>query len=309
MQRSWPSVRLVRMSLGLALALIAAAIPLAVRADESGESHQRPIGGRVVQVSQVADLFVHLDTDGDGRGDLWAKVESDQSELVDALGNPVSAADIAIGVFLTLTDYEYEDGYYKVKRAVVSQGQPQESTELGGIILTAFAFGEHTLALLDLDDDGQGDLTLKVKHTGLILDPQGNSLDESSLRPGVRVRALSSQLDTEGIWVTWHVVVGEGELSAAVYPKVEGTVRERYELGGVEYVLLAGRPGGPRMQSRGPNDSAGLLAVRLGPGARLQDEAGSTLALANVQVGVELIVPQYTVREGYFDAQLAILHR
>jgi len=306
MRRSWLLIQL-SLTLGLALVFIGMVSPVAVRADESEKSNQRPISGRVVQVSQVTDLFVHLDTDDDGRGDLWAKVESDQSELVDALGNPASATDIAIGVFLTLTDYEYEDGYYKVKRAVVGQGQPQETTELGGIILTAFAFGEHTLTLLDLDDDGFGDLTLKVKHTGLILDPQGNSLDESSLLPDVRLRALSSQLDAQGAWVTWHVVVGEGSLSAEVYPKVEGTVRERYELGGVEYVLLAQGPGGPRMQSRGPNESAGWLAVRLGPGAHLQDESGNALSLAEIQVGAQLSVSQYTVREGYFDAQLAIL--
>lgn len=299
------------LALRLSVALIALSVLLAARADDSGKSDQHPISGRVVQVSQVADLFVHLDIDGDGRGDLWAKLEAGKSELVDALGYPAASTEIEVGVFLTLTDYEYEDGYYKIKRAVIGQSQPQGTSELGGIILAAFSFGEHTLALLDLDDDRQGDLSLKVKHTGLILDPQGNFLDESSLRPGVRLRALSWQLDADGLWATWHAVVGEGALSVLVYPKVEGTVRERYELGGVIYVLLAQRPGagGPRLQSRGPNDPDAALAVRLGPGARVQDEAGKALSLADVQAGVVLSVLQYTVREGYFDTQLAVVGR
>jgi len=286
--------------------LLALALAAPARADDE---LQRPISGRVVQVSQVGDLFVHLDTDGDGRGDLWAKLEADKTELADADGAPVTLDAVAVGALLTLTRYEFEDGYYEVERAVVGAGSPDGAGALAGVIVSAFAFGDHTRVTLDLDDDGRDEQALKVKHNGLILDPQGRALDASALRPGAFLHVLSAGRDAEGTLVSWHVAVGAGALSEAVYPTVAGTVHERAPLDGYLYLTLTGGAGGPQSQNRGPNEAPGRNSVRLHPATSIEDEAGNPLTLDDVQVGTELRVERYAFREGFFEAQRVVVLR
>lgn len=279
----------------IGLALVLSAGVGIVRADDAPLSPQNPISGRVVEISLVGDLFLHLDTDGDGIGDIWAKIEDD-SELVDVNGQPVSPSQITVGTLLLLTRYKFEETYYEIIRAVVGEGELSGSGTLSGRIALAFAFGENTFVELDTDGDGRGDLPLKVKQSGLITDAQGRALGAEGLQSGVLLRLISYTRGADGFYVTWHVIVGEGDGGATPLPLVAGRVVERHALGSWVFVRLD--PDG---------DGPGEWLVRLGPQTELRDRRDRRRSLDALQVDDHLEVPGYTFIEGYFDARRALL--
>lgn len=260
-------------------------------ADSEPLTPQNPISGRVVEISQVGELFLHLDTDGDGVGDIWAQIEADSSVLVDVDGQPLSPSDIVLGTLVLLTRYKFEGKFYEVIQAVVGEGELSGNGALSGRIVDTFPFGENVYVNLDTDGDGLGDLAVKVKRSGLMTDASGRAMSSDALQPGVRLQVISFTLDADGFFVTWHVIVGAAEDAAtSPLPLVAGTLVERHTLGGAVFVRL-------------DNDGDGLgeLPVRLSAETQLSDTSGKALTLEDAQLGVRLEVLRYTFVEGYYE--------
>jgi len=259
-------------------------------ADSGPLAPQNPISGRVVEISQVEELFLHLDTDGDGQGDIWAKIEND-STLVDVDGQPLSPSDIALGTLVLLTSYKFEGKFYEIIQAVVGEGELSGNGALSGHIVDTFPFGENVYVNLDTDSDGLGDLAVKVKRTGLMTDASGRATSSDTLQPGVRLQIISFALDADGFFVTWHVIIGAAENAGpSPMPLVAGTLVERHTLGGVVFARL-------------DNDGDGLgeLPVRLSAQTQLSATSGTALTLEDAQLGTQVEVLRYTFVEGYYE--------
>ena len=184
--------------------------------DDSPSSSGNPITGVVVLLSwQEDDLFVQLDTNDDGQGELWVKI-SDSTLIVDPDGNPLSISAIQVGVRITVTHYEFEHGYYEAKRVVVettSSGSGGTSAPcpdpIQGVVTQATWLGEDFFVRLDTDHDGTPETRAKIKRSALIEDPQGNVLTMNDIQPGVTLTLVNYKLDDDGYYEAWRVIVGE----------------------------------------------------------------------------------------------------
>jgi len=280
---------------------------LVARADNGGPSGpQTPIEGTVVSISQVDDLFLLLDTNGDGTGDIWIKIEHD-GQLLDEAGQSISPSSIVLGMLLTLTRYDFEGSYYEVSQAVVSQGEPKGNVGLSGQIVLAFPFGNTTVLSLDFNRDGQADTVVKVNRHGLITDMQGQLLGPNTLQVGKILSIVSHTLDSEGGILAWHVIVGDAEMTAPALPTVLGVVAQQYDLAGFRYLLLDDNSGLAVAQNY--LDSGGLIPIQLDGQTLLQDPEGQLLSFDKIQIGTSLDVRDYEFVEGYFKAKRVVIVR
>ncbi len=273
-------------------------------ADGVPSGPQTPIEGTVVSISQVDDLFLLLDTNGDGSGDIWVKVEND-SQLFDETGERVSPSSVEVGMLLTLTRYDFEGSYYEVSQALVSQGEPTGNTGLSGQIVLAFPFGTTHILSLDFNRDGQGDTIVKVSHDGLVTDMQGLLLDFSALQVGKVLSIVSHTLDSEGAILAWHVIVGDGEVSTSTLPVVVGVIAQQVELEGVRYLLL---DSSGDLTQYFPQ-SGGRLPIQLNEQTLLQNPEGKLLPFEDLQIGTSVDVRDYDFVEGHFKAKQVLITR
>lgn len=278
-------------------------LSLVARANDSvPSSPQPPIEGIVVSISQVGDLFLFLDTNGDGTGDVWVKIDTD-TQLLDEAGEVIPPSSVTVGMLLILTRYEFEGSYYEVSQAIVSQGKPKGSVGLSGEILLAFPFGSIYVFALDFDRDGKADTVVKIPYNALITNMQGALLDPNTLQVGRLLSLVSHTLDSAGNIIAWHAIVGDGEISASTFPTLVGIVRQQQELAGIRYVLLEN----PDLAvAQNYLDRGRLIPIQLDRRTLVQDSNGQTLPLDSIQIGARLEVSDYVFIEGYFKAKRVI---
>jgi len=282
----------------LALLLVA---PQALGSDDDDSPPQsaNPITGTVVQLSwRGDDLFVQLDVNADGTGDLWVKIKH-KTIIVDPQGNPLGLEAIQVGVQLTVTHYKIEHGYYEAYRVVVGAGT---STPLGqqpiqGKVLKTFWFGDDFFVSLDTDSDGQMDLRVKIKKGAIIADPQGNRLGFEAIQPGVTLTLISYKLDDDGYYEAWHVIVGE--MAATTPPAGQPLVG----------VVLEVIPFGDDLFVRLDADGDGQedYPVKIDEKTVIVDPDGNPLDRSAITVGVKLTVTEYQLKDGYYEAKHVIV--
>lgn len=80
---------------------------------------QQALQGVVLEVWTLGDdLFVRLDSNGDGKEDFPVKIGK-SAQIVDLQNKPLDRSAITKGVRLTITHYELRDGYYEAKHVIV----------------------------------------------------------------------------------------------------------------------------------------------------------------------------------------------
>lgn len=112
----------------LALAIFS---PLLLSQAEAPE----PIEGIVVDITQIGnDVFVQLDLNEDGKGEVWVKLAD---VILDMLGNALTPNDIALGARLKLITYQKnETGFIEAQKVVVlsNPSDPNSDNALGTMI-------------------------------------------------------------------------------------------------------------------------------------------------------------------------------
>lgn len=298
----------IRIGMGLlAVLLLTLGMAYGVAAssdDDSPSSSGNPITGVVLLLSwQGDDLFVQLDTNDDGQGEIWVKIES-STVIVDPNGNPLPLSAIQVGVTLTVTHYEFEHGYYEAKRVVVGTSASSSSGSSGpcrqplqGIVIQATWLGDDFFVQLDTNDDGQQDTRVKIKHHALIEDPQGNPLTFGDIRPGVILTLVGYKLDDDSYYEAWHVIVGEVDpatisCSPSSGQPLQGVVTRTFWFGDDFFVGLDT-----------DNDGGEDLRVKIKHNATITDPQGARLGFEAIRPGVTLTLVGYKLDDdGYYEA-------
>ncbi len=307
--RKWNSKR-TRIGIGLlGVLLLALGLVYGVGAspdDDDSHAHRgNPIVGTVVLLSwQEDDLFVQLDTNDDGQGEIWVKIDDSSTVIVDPNGNPLPLSAIQVGVTLTVTHYEFEHGYYEAKRVVVGPagGSPSGSPgpcqqPLQGVVIRTFWFGDDFFVGLDTNADSQEDIRVKIKPNATITDPQGNRVGFEAIRSGVTLTLVGYKLDDDGYYEAWHVIVGEAPSAQPPADQaIRGTVIEVVPFGDDLFVRLDA-------------DGDGLedYPVKIDGDTVLVDPNGNPVDPSAIQVGITLTVTEYTFRDGYYEAKRAVV--
>jgi len=278
--------------------------------DDSPSSSGNPITGVVVLLSwQGDDLFVQLDTNDDGQGELWVKI-SDSTLIVDPDGNPLPISAIQVGVRITVTHYEFEHGYYEAKRVVVGTTSSTSGSAsapcpdpIQGVVTQATWLGDDFFVQLDTNSDGTPEVRAKIKRSALIEDPQGNVLTMNDIRPGVTLTLVNYKLDDDGYYEAWRVIVGEvdpttiscgssGTSTSATGQPIQGTVVRTFWFGDDFFVGLD-------TNSDGQED----IRVKIKHNARITDPQGNPLGFEAIRPGVTLTLIGYKLDDdGYYEA-------
>ncbi|GEM_PF-1449515 len=279
--------------------------------DDSSPQSGNPITGVVLLLSwQGDDLFVELDVNDDGRGDLWVKIEDD-TLIVDPDGNPLPITAIQVGVTITVTHYEFEHGYYEAKRVVVGTASPPSTDgasapcpdPIQGVVTQAAWLGDDFFVQLDTDGDGTPELRAKIKRSALIEDPEGNALTMDAIRSGVILTLVNYKLDDDGYYEAWHVIVGEvdpatvscrgAEAGAAGAGRpIQGVVVRAFWFGDDFFVGLDV-----------DGDSREELRVKIEHDATITDPQGNRLGFEAIRPGVTLTLVGYKLDDdGYYEA-------
>lgn len=171
-------------------------------------SAQQPIKGVVLQTLKFGDdFFVALDTNGDNQPDARVKIKS-RAIITDPAGNRLSFDAIKPGVTITLVAYKLDDeGYYEAWHVIVGETSTPVLQPLVGIVLEVLSFGDDLFVRLDANGDGKEDFPVKISKSTTIVDPQGKSLDRSSIVKGVRLTITQYELKN-GYYEAKHVIVG-----------------------------------------------------------------------------------------------------
>lgn len=171
-------------------------------------SAQQPIKGVVLQTLKFGDdFFVALDTNGDNQPDARVKIKS-RAIITDPAGNRLSFDAIKPGVTITLVAYKLDDeGYYEAWHVIVGETSTPVLQPLVGIVLEVLSFGDDLFVRLDANGDGKEDFPVKISKSTTIVDPQGKSLDRSSIVKGVRLTVTRYELKN-GYYEAKYVIVG-----------------------------------------------------------------------------------------------------
>ncbi len=287
-----------------ALALLLAGAQLWASDDDGPYTSDNPISGTVVQISwRGDDLFVQLDVNSDGTGDLWVKIKH-EAQIVDPQGNPLGFEAIQVGVQLTITHYKYEHNYYEAYRVVVgegssSSGQTSGQKPIQGKVTQVFKFGDDFFIGLDTNGDGKENIRVKIKHNARIVDSQGNPLGFDAIQPGVTVTLVAYKLDDDGYYEAWHLIVGEtASATPAAGEPLKGQVLEIISFGDDLFV---------RLDANG--DGLEDYPVKIDKDTLIVDPQGNPLDRSTIQVGVQLTVTEYQFKaeDGYYEAKRVVV--
>lgn len=167
-----------------------------------------PIKGTVTQTFWFGDdFFAALDVNGDSQADLRVKIKS-RAIITDPAGTRLSFDAIKAGVTITVVAYKLDDeGYYEAWHVIVGEASTPALAPLVGIVLEVLSFGDDLFVRLDANGDGTEDFPVKIGKSAQIVDPQGRSLDRSSIVQGVRLTVTQYELKN-GYYEAKHVIVG-----------------------------------------------------------------------------------------------------
>lgn len=301
---------LARVLAGLAVVLALVLPPelgAGVRAS-AGEGYGREyyegsaMAGTVVALSHRGDdLFVQLDTNGDGQGEVWVEIDR-ETWILDAARNRLPRTAIGTGVDLVVSHYERERGYYEARRVVVGSpwpaGGPPARKPLSGRVLQVFPFGDGLFLALDTDGDGQGDARVRLGAAAIVTDPAGKRLGPERLRPGETLTLVVYGRGDDGYYRARHVIVGgrSGRTTPGGSDPLKGAVLEVIPLGRDLFV---------RLDADG--DGQEDYPVWIGEQTRIQDVQGRRSDPGRVRRGVKLTVPAYRLEEGYYRAMEVVV--
>ncbi len=269
-----------------------------------------PITGTVTWTAwRGDDLYVEVDVNRDGRGDVWFKVEH-RAAVVDGDGRPLGLSAVGTGTSVTATAYEFDDGYYEVYRLVVGTAAAgaEPGAFLSGTVQQSFSFGDHIFVSLAAPS-GASAITAKIRRNALVADRQGKRLALDEIRPGRTLTLAGYRLDRDGYYEVWHVIVEDAGTPASPgspTAPVEGEVVDRIEMAGALFLrLVVASP------ASGGSDAGERVVVeaRLGPSARLLDPSGRTVSREAVQRGSRLRLSRYEPNGGYLEVSEAVVAR
>lgn len=259
-----------------------------------------PITGKVVVLSQRRDaLFVHLDANGDGLGDLWGRLER-KTQIVDPSGNPQPITAIAVGMPLTITHYKVRHGYYKAYRVMVGTAGPSASGRqpLQGKVAQVFRFGDDLFVRLDINGEGQMDVRVKIKRNAIIADPQGNRLGFEAIQPGMPLTLIAYKPDDDGYYEAWHIIVRKMAAPAPAGRPLQGIVLEVIPFGNSLFVRLDA-----------DEDGQEDYPVKIDKNTVIVDPQSKPLDRSAIKKGVKLTVTHYQPKNGSYEAKRVALSR
>lgn len=172
------------------------------------------IQGKVIQAFSFGDdLFVGLDTGGDGRSDTRVKVVH-HAIIADPGGQRLAEDAIQPGVQLTLISYKRDsEGYLRAFHVIVGLasasggGGLPPNAPISGRVSELRALGDDLFLWLDANGDGTPDFPVKLSPQTLIVDRQGRSLGRGALQVGIKLSVSLFELK-DGYYEAKRVIVG-----------------------------------------------------------------------------------------------------
>lgn len=186
-------MRLFKLFSGLAMVALMFAFPLISHAQGTTTT----LVAKVVQVIHVGDdVFVQLDTNGDGNADALLKLDPDD-QVFGPQGQPLTRDQLQVGMDLTvsLAKLDEETGYYEISNdGSSSNSQPALSGTVTEVIQDDS--GE-VYALLDTDGDGVGDVRVKLEAEDTVLGPDGQPINLSQIALGSVITVAAYHYNSE----------------------------------------------------------------------------------------------------------------
>jgi hypothetical protein len=175
----------------------------------SAENNPQPFAGIVTELSQFDDgLFVHLDLNGNGQGDLWVKVLS-KASIQDEDGNDLSLYEIEAGSILIIVNYSPKDSYYESDQVTLIVPKADDKPFLGDVLqiekdqkdLNALS------VLLNVNGDQKGDTWLRVTSDTTLKDGTGNEISSDEIVVGAVMIAITFESKDSYLDLSEAVVV------------------------------------------------------------------------------------------------------
>jgi len=172
------------------------------------------IQGEVIQAFSFGDdLFVGLDTGGDGQSDTRVKVVH-HAIIADPAGKRLAENAIQSGVKLTLISYKRDsEGYLRAFHVIVGLastsggGGLPPNAAISGSIIELRALGDDLFLWIDANGDGTPDFPVKLSPQTLIVDRQGRSRERGALQVGIKLSVSLFELK-DGYYEAKRVIVG-----------------------------------------------------------------------------------------------------